>query len=269
MSTCAYCTKFNPPFAQTGGNGREILDIKLGKPKRIASLPVRKLRPAYHQIADQIRELIMRGGILPGEQLPSEAQLSSNFGVSRNTTREALRMLSSQGLLQTSRGIGGGSFIAIPDPIFVQNNIENGLGLMSGGDQLTQQELFETRLVLEIPAARWAAERRSDDDLVRIRIAAASVERGQAAAERADHSVDFHQAVMEAAGNRLMSLIAPPVWRVFARCARDTDGQPHLWHDIDHDHADILHHIEHRDPDAAAEAMRVHLIRLRDGRPDA
>lgn len=240
------------------------MDTKLIKPKRIANLPVRKLRPAYQQIADQIRELIMRGGILPGEQLPSEAQLSANFGVSRNTTREALRMLSSQGLVQTSRGVSGGTFIAIPDLIFVQNNIENGLGLMSGGNQLTPQELFETRLVLEIPAARWAAERHTDDDLVRMRIAAASVERGQADAERAEHSVDFHQAVMEAAGNRLMSLIAPPVWRVFARCAHDTPRKPHLWQDIDNDHADIMHHIEQRAPEAAAEAMRIHLVRLRD-----
>lgn len=240
------------------------MDIKLAKPKRLGSLPVRKLRPAYHQIADQMRDLIMRGGLMPGEQLPSEAQLSANFGVSRNTTREALRMLSSQGLVQTTRGVSGGTFVAIPDRALVQNNIENGLGLMSGGDQLTQQEIFETRLVLEIPAARWAAERRSEGDLERIRIAAASVERGQATEDRTDHSVDFHHAVMEAAGNRLMSLIAPPVWRVFARCAKDQPGKPHLWHDIDCDHADILHHIQERNPDAAAEAMRVHLVRLRD-----
>lgn len=240
------------------------MDIKITKPRRLDSLPVKKLRPAYHQIADQIRDLIMRGGIQPGEQLPSEAQLSANFGVSRNTMREALRMLSSQGLVQTTRGTSGGTFVAIPDPILVQNNIENGLGLMSGGNQLTPQEIFETRLVLELPAARWAAERRSDADLERIRIAAASVERGKATEERTDNSVDFHHAVMEAAGNRLMSLIAPPVWRVFARCAKDAPGKPHLWHDIDCDHADILHHIEQRNPDAAGEAMRVHLVRLRD-----
>lgn len=241
------------------------MNAKLNKPKRLANLPVRKVRPAYHQIAEQIRELIMRGSILPGQQLPSEAQLSANFGVSRNTTREALRILSSQGLIQTTRGTTGGTFVAIPDPIIVQNNIENGLGLMSGGDQLTAQEIFETRLALEIPAARWAAERRTEDDLQRIRLAAASVEAGRETADRTDHSVDFHQAVMEAAGNRLMSIIAPPVWRVFSRCAKGAPGKPHLWHDIDCDHAAVLHHIEHRNPDAAAEAMQIHLIRIHDG----
>ncbi|GHA35684.1 GntR family transcriptional regulator [Devosia pacifica] len=227
-------------------------------------MPVRKVRPAYHQIADQIRDLIMGGGLQPGQQLPSEAQLSANFGVSRNTAREALRMLSSQGLIQTTRGTSGGTFVAIPDPIFVQNNIENGLGLMNGGDRLTAAEIYETRLVLEVPAARWAAERRTDEDLERIRIAAASVEGGRETDERTDHSVDFHHAVLEAAGNRLMSLIAPPVWRVFARCAKDSPGKPHLWHDIDCDHAEILEHIQCGDGEAAAMAMKVHLERLRD-----
>ena len=240
------------------------MDDTLQPTRRVKALPVSRVLPAYRQIADQVRNLIMDGTLRPGEQLPSESQLSANFGVSRNTTREALRMLTSQGLVSTSRGVAGGSFIAHPDPAVLQANIENGLGLMSGESMLSPQELFETRSVLEIPAARWAAERRTPEHLERIRLAAISVERGRVVAERADHSIDFHQAVMDAAGNRLMSLIAPPVWRVFARCAVVTGGQQHIWGDIDHDHADILHHIEHHEADAAAEAMRKHLIRLRD-----
>jgi DNA-binding transcriptional MocR family regulator len=64
--------------------------------RRASALPVSKVRPAYQQIADQIRGLIIAGTLNPGEQLPSDEQLSGEFGVSRNTTREALRMLSSQ-----------------------------------------------------------------------------------------------------------------------------------------------------------------------------
>lgn len=233
------------------------------KPGKAKALAVRKVQSAYLQIAEQLRDLILQGTLLPGEQLPSEAQLSANFGVSRNTTREALRVLSSQGLVQTSRGITGGTFVAIPDASFVQANIENGLGLMTAGEQISEEEILETRLALELPAARWAAERRTEEDLVRIRVAARSVERGKMLSERTDHSVDFHQAVMEAAGNRLMSVIAPPVWRIFAQCAKSSPGRPHLWHDIDCDHAEILGHIEAKEPDKAEDAMRVHLLRLR------
>lgn len=234
----------------------------MDKPEKIRALPVRKVQSAYLQIAEQLRDLILQGSLLPGEQLPSEAQMSANFGVSRNTTREALRVLSSQGLIQTSRGITGGTFVAVPDAGFVQANIENGLGLLSSGEQISESEILETRLALELPAARWAAERRTDGDLQRIRIAARSVERGTVLEERTDNSVDFHQAVMEAAGNRLMSVLAPPVWRVFAHCAKSKPGRPHIWHDIDCDHAEILHHIEERNPDGAENAMKMHLLRL-------
>jgi GntR family transcriptional repressor for pyruvate dehydrogenase complex len=233
------------------------------KPTKGKALAVRKVQSAYLQIAEQLRDLILQGALQPGEQLPSEAQLSANFGVSRNTTREALRVLSSQGLVQTSRGITGGTFVVIPDVSFVQANIENGLGLMTAGEQISEAEILETRLALELPAARWAAERRTEQDLERIRLAARSVERGKVLSERTDHSVDFHQAVMEAAGNRLMAVIAPPVWRIFAHCAKSSPGRPHLWHDIDCDHAEILDHIEAREPDKAEDAMRVHLLRLR------
>lgn len=241
----------------------------MGKSPRSTSLPVIKVQPAYKQIADQLRDLIMLGRLKPGEQLPSETQLSANFGVSRNTTREALRILASQGLVETQRGVAGGSFVAHPDKVALQASIENGIGLLSGETPISQDELLEARLILELPAARRAAERRTEADLERIRVASISVERGRVVAERADHSVDFHQAVLDAAGNRLMSLIAPPVWRVFARCAVATGGNPDTWHDIDHDHCEILRCIECQDADGAEEAMRCHLERLRRSQRDA
>ena len=242
------------------------MDIKTGA-RRVDALPISRIRPAYHQIAEQIRSLILRGTLQPGEQLPSEEQMASRFGVSRNTTREALRMLTSQGLVRTSRGVSGGTFVALPDPSILQSHIETGLGLMSGSNQLSRDELFETRVILEIPAARLAAERRTESDIERLRAAHRHVEAGTAVTERADGSADFHQAVLDASGNRLLSMITPPVWRVLAHCAIERGGVRHIWHDIDADHAAILHHIEQGHADEAAEAMHVHLVRLRDNGP--
>lgn len=243
-----------------------MLDVKAGE-RRQDALPIRRIRPAYHQIAEQIRGLILSGTLQPGEQLPSEEQMSTRFGVSRNTTREALRMLTSQGLVRTSRGATGGTFVALPDSSILQAHIETGLGLMSGSNQLTREELFETRVILEIPAARLAAERRTEIDIERLRLAHRHVEAGKAVVERADGSVDFHQAVLDASGNRLLSMIAPPVWKALSHCAIERGGVRHIWHEIDADHAAILHHIEHGNADAAADAMHVHLVRLRDSAP--
>ena len=73
------------------------------------AVPIARVRKAYEQVADQIRELIMTGAISPGQRLPNEAALTAQFGVSRATVREALRVLAAQNLIRTSKGSTGGS----------------------------------------------------------------------------------------------------------------------------------------------------------------
>lgn len=67
-------------------------------PKPRGSLPV--------QVADTLRERIASGAMAPGTQLPSEPKLAEAFKVSRNTVREAIRLLLADGLLVARRGIG-------------------------------------------------------------------------------------------------------------------------------------------------------------------
>jgi GntR family transcriptional regulator len=67
-------------------------------------------RPLYRQVADELRERIQRQELVPGGQLPTEARLMENYGVSRNTVRLALGLLRSEGLVIT--GQGRGSFVA-------------------------------------------------------------------------------------------------------------------------------------------------------------
>jgi DNA-binding GntR family transcriptional regulator len=51
-------------------------------------MPVRRVRKAYEQVNDQLRELIVSGELAPGERLPNEAALAREFGVNRTTVRE-------------------------------------------------------------------------------------------------------------------------------------------------------------------------------------
>jgi GntR family transcriptional repressor for pyruvate dehydrogenase complex len=77
-------------------------------------MTVRRVRKAYEQVADQLRELIVSGKLAPGERLPIESALAREFGVSRATIREALRVLAAQGLVRTAKGPAGGSFVTLP-----------------------------------------------------------------------------------------------------------------------------------------------------------
>ena len=63
------------------------------------------------QIAKAIRDAIMSGQLIVDERLPSEAELSEQFNVSRPTVREALKRLGAQSLIRTRRGATGGAFV--------------------------------------------------------------------------------------------------------------------------------------------------------------
>ena len=69
-------------------------------------------RSISEQVADAIRVYMHEHGLKPGDRLGREEDLARQFGVSRPTLREALRLLSSSHLVRASKGPGGGIFVA-------------------------------------------------------------------------------------------------------------------------------------------------------------
>lgn len=228
-----------------------------------SALAVRKVRPAYQQVAEQLRALILSGEIKPGARLPVESELAAMFGVSRSTIREALRVLSSQNLVVTSRGVGGGSFVAHPEPEYVSDFLEASFGLLSGADTISVDELLEVRETLEVPATRLAAKRRTDHHLTIMRSCLADDASDVDRAHLFEGNHLFHATILEASGNRLLSVVTRPVFSVLrTRILRDR-APARFWKHVAADHAELLALIEKGDGDAAAECMQAHLERLR------
>ena len=225
-------------------------------------LPVSRVLPAYQQVANQLQELIMKGTLAVGERLPAEGEMAVQFGVSRSTVREALRGLSSQSLVQTRRGVNGGTFVAEPSAEHVQSYLETSIGLLSGADVVSVDEILETREHFEVPSARLAALRRNDDQLRTLKATLASGAEVDLAADFEGHK-EFHVAVMEASGNRLLEVIARPVFSVLrTRFMRDR-ASPEFWAAVVGDHQDIYDAIAAGDAEASARLMHNHLERLR------
>ena len=63
-------------------------------------------------IVEQIRLLIRRGRLTPGDRLPAERELCEQLGIARSTLRQALTALVQSGYLHAVRGRGGGTFVA-------------------------------------------------------------------------------------------------------------------------------------------------------------
>lgn len=222
---------------------------------------VTRVRSAYEQVAEQLRELIVTGKLTPGDRLPSESELTQAFGVSRSTIREALRTLSSQHLLYTSRGVNGGSFVADIDPHSIRAYLETSLGLLSTNG-LTIDELLAVREILEVPAASLAATERTDSELDALRWAI-DEETSEAGTEH-EHPQNFHILLLTCTHNSLLELVTRPIFSVLKNRFLRGNAPSAFWQEVSHDHTDLVDAIERRDADAAATLMREHLHRLRD-----
>jgi GntR family transcriptional repressor for pyruvate dehydrogenase complex len=231
-----------------------------GRPAR-THLQVDRILPAYAQVATQLRELIVTGQLHAGDQLPTEAELATVFGVSRSTIREALRSLSAQNLVYTSRGVTGGTFVSEVDPNTVSDYLRTSLGLMSGSETVSVADLLEARAALEVPAARFAALRRSNPQLEQL---GHNVEVGHIEDEavRFEKNTEFHALILEASGNRLLSIVASPIFEVLRSRFRRDDVPNDYWQSVDADHREIYQHLIAGDAEAAENSMRAHLDRL-------
>ena len=165
--------------------GTEHLDGSLGDPttpaEEVGPLAIERIRPAYRQVADQLRTNIVTGVLIPGQRLPIEPELAKVFGVSRSTIREALGNLTSSGLVVTRRGVNGGTWVAVPSTDQIKGYLTDSIGMMMHAETLSDEGILEARLLLEVPVAGLAAQRRNEDQLKRL---ADDVVRGKASEDK-------------------------------------------------------------------------------------
>jgi len=149
-------------------------------------------------LAEHLRESILRGELPEGSPLPTERELGERSGLSRASVREALRILESEGLIQTRPGRNGGASVKQPTAESIARSVE----LYVRGHRVRLQSLLETREAIEPAIARLAALNRNDDDLARLSAAQARLEantRDRSAYLAAN--VEWHLAVALASHN--------------------------------------------------------------------
>jgi GntR family transcriptional repressor for pyruvate dehydrogenase complex len=213
---------------------------------------------AGQRLEEEFRRQIVTGVLRPGDRLPAETELSSHYGVSRNTAREALRAVASQGLLELKRGVAGGTFVAVPHPERVSGMLQTGLALLAGSAHLTVGALVEAREMFEVPAAELAALRRTDDELTAIRESLYNP-RTIHPATAFGHTRDFHRAVLRAAHNPLLEIVAEPVYEVLNGRFVRARSVRRVWRAIDRDHREIIGYLAARDQVGARKATQAHL----------
>lgn len=217
--------------------------------------------PAYQVLADALRARILAGELRPGEKLPVEPELSAQYGVSRSTAREALRVLASQNLITTMRGVSGGSFVAHPNPEQISGYLQASLRLLAKADDLSFAQLAEARDMLEVPAAGLAAKRRTPVQLEQLR-GTLFESATTSAAQAVELNKEFHYVLMRATGSPLVEVLTRPVFDVIYEQVITFDAPPDYWPSLEGDHEAIFAAVAAQDAISAREATRLHLAKV-------
>ncbi|NVZ90045.1 FadR family transcriptional regulator [Pseudomonas yamanorum] len=204
-------------------------------------------RSLVDQALDQLRQRITQGVWAIGERLPTEPELSAELGISRNTVREAMRVLAFSGLIEIRQG--DGSYLrSMTDP----------LGAMKAMSHCTLAQAQETRQILEVEAVGLAALRRTDEDLVALRAALkASGDHYQGDLEHyISCDLVLHKRLVDAAHNPALSELYQYFSSIVGAQLRQTlNIQPRRQAVFDL-HGALLDAVEQQDPERAKALSR-------------
>jgi GntR family transcriptional regulator, transcriptional repressor for pyruvate dehydrogenase complex len=165
--------------------------------------PVSKVR-TYELVLDRIEAQIVSGALTAGERLPPERELAAMLGVSRPAVREALRILEAQGAIRSQVGKGPDSGTTIDrlpsDALARLMRLHVALG------SFPLEDVVETRVVLERASVVLACRNARPQDLANMRADLAAMDATDVDRETFNQrDTDFHVALADAGGNRLMS----------------------------------------------------------------
>jgi DNA-binding FadR family transcriptional regulator len=220
---------------------------------------------ASHQIALELRRYLEREGLQPGDRIGTEQELAAEFGVSRPTLREGLRLLASSHLIRVGRGRSGGIFVARTPGEGMSRNVSESISMMLATDSVSLCELLDARLFLEVPLAGLAAAKADDATAAALQEAideASGHPPGTPPFNEADKR--FHQILARASGNEL--LLAFTDWilevlqpQLIASIGSRVDGELIL-----SQHRAIQRAVKRRSRPSAERAMRDHITYLQE-----
>lgn len=240
--------------SDSGADLTDVDGMRSGGPVRFR--PVTERGSLAGRIVNQVEQLIADESLKAGDRLPPERDMAVLLGVSRPSLREAVRILEARGRLLVRHGQG----------VFVQNaRSERELRFALAETEVTNNELFAMREVLEVPAAAWAAERITPTQLAGLRAVldemSSLIDSGREINfdELAGLDVRFHMGIAAAAGNRFLRQTSGVLHDMLLSGMETTLMIPGRAQLSRRDHERIYAALAAADPVAARRAARAHI----------
>ena len=171
------------------------------------------------KVIDRIVSSIVSGVYVPGEKLPNEYELMESMGISRNSIREAIKILVAMGILEIKRGDGTYVCNQLTPTIF-DNVVYSMISSMS-----TVQELLELRQVLDEATVRMAVEKATGEEVEllqeNITDMIVALMAGDMHLAR-DYDYNFHMMLIDSCKNKFFSRLVKGVYGIFYQSIGDT-----------------------------------------------
>lgn len=215
---------------------------------------IAKSEKVSDNIISQIRDSILSGQLKPGDRLASEKELVSQFGVSKATMREALRVLEVMGLLEIRKGIGGGAFVAEVDMRTTIHSIINFLHFKP----VSIREITMLRYLIEPSVARIAATRITGKDVQYLRgVMGENIAHGEFEVSK---EISFHRYLARMAENTILVLTIDFIDNLLRAIKANLQLGPDFYEQVRCAHENILECLIQRDPEASEIAMSNDLL---------
>jgi GntR family transcriptional repressor for pyruvate dehydrogenase complex len=206
------------------------------------------------EVTDSLLSRIAAREFGPGTRLPSEQELMAQYGVGRNTVREAMQGLRTLGLVEIRPRLGA----RVLD-VSAENALASSALAVLLRDQ-TVAELYDVRLIIEPAAAAKAAVHRTEADMAAIKRALThyrvAYETGGSVWEA---DIELHDAIAVASGNSVLPRILAPLADLLLRARQATATIPAVTKIALHEHQAIADAIADGDAARARSAMTTHI----------
>lgn len=216
-----------------------------------------KTKKIYEEIMEQIKSLLTRGDLHPGDRLPAERDLAESLGVSRASVREALTALATMGILDIRPGEGTFVKQTSGAETFAP------LSLLLALERNSEADLMEVRRILETECAALAASRASREELKKIESSLEVMKKSSSIQEAVEADVRFHFSIAEATHNSVLLRIMNTIGDLMHNNSRQT--RENIYADplqgplVLVEHEAILKAIKGRNPAVARQRMLEHI----------
>lgn len=153
---------------------------------------------AYARVIEKVKKMILSGELKPGEKLPPEREFAEELEVSRNSVREAIRIMDMMGIVSSQQG--SGNYVTCE----FQKSITETMAMMFAMDQVNDKQISQVRYSLEVLAFTLALDRVREEDLAKMEECVEKLDKNGDSKNNATLDKIIHYTLARASGNQLL-----------------------------------------------------------------